>query len=165
MSVGGVAVQMEELERFPQMQSFNDKNLERLADLLDIAVIHLKYAGRTSELGNGIFYARLLTKLSKSMLAQYQRWLHEHRAQEQLESLLEWLNLEAEFQTTATEVVDGLSKVSTSLSGGMRHRNEHRGHPFPATKSDQTARSACLECKENHTLRVCDVFKVISVSD
>ena len=92
-----VAVQMEELERFPQMQRFNAKDLERLADLLDVAVVNLKDAGRSSELGNGIFYARLLTKLSKSMLAQYQRWLYEHRAPEQVEPLLEWLNLEAEF--------------------------------------------------------------------
>ena len=156
---------MEELERFPQMHRFNAKDLERLADLLDVAVVNLKDAGRSLELGNGIFYARLLTKLSKSMLAQYQRWLYEHRAPEQVESLLEWLNLEAEFQTTATEVVDGLSKVSTSQSQGMRHRNEHRGHTFLGTKSEQTARSACLECKENHSLHECDVFKAISVSD
>ena len=131
---------MEELERFPQMQRFNAKDLERLADLLDVAVINLKDA-------------------------QYQRWLYEHRAPEQVESLLEWLNLEAEFQTTATGVVDGLSKVSTSQSQGMRYRNEHRGHTFPGAKSDQTARSACLECKENHSLHECDVFKAISVSD
>ena len=62
-------------------------------------------------------------------------------------------------------MVDGLSKVSTSQSQGMRHRNEHRGHTFRGTKSEQTARSACLECKENHSLHECDVYKAISVSD
>ena len=36
---------------------------------------------------------------------------------------------------------------------------------FSGTKSEQTARSVCLECKENHSLHECDVFKAITVSD
>ena len=54
------------------MQRFNATDPERLADLLDVAVVNLKDAGWSSELGNGIFYARLLTKMSKAMLPQYQ---------------------------------------------------------------------------------------------
>ena len=54
---------MDELERFKPIQKDSPKEIERFADLLDIAVINLQEANRHDELRNGTFYRKLLRKL------------------------------------------------------------------------------------------------------
>ena len=172
-----VAVQLEELERFPPLQRYRAQELERLADLLDVAVVNLKSANRTAELENGTFYTRLLTKLSKAMLAQYQRWLYEQRKREHVESLLEWLNLEAEFQTTASEVIDGIQSSSqpsraNTHSGHSRPRetggyrppsNVTQSHSFLNDVSEKKGKMQCPECNGSHRLWECEKFLQLPV--
>ena len=54
-------------------------DVEQFADLLDVAVINLKGAGRQDELGNGSIFSKLLTKMTEPMVANYQWWLFEHQ--------------------------------------------------------------------------------------
>ena len=68
-----IAVYLEELEQFKQVRSDNAKDLERFADLLDIAIIDLQEAGQYQELGDGSLYNKLQRKLPEAMLAQYHR--------------------------------------------------------------------------------------------
>ena len=64
-----IAVYLEDLENFKQVRSGNARDLEQLADLLDIAIINLKEAGHFHELGDGSLYNKLQRKLSESISA------------------------------------------------------------------------------------------------
>ena len=68
-----VMLHMDELENFKSIRVDHPKNVEKFADLLDIAVINLKVENRTEELGNGTFYRKLLKKIPERMITQYQR--------------------------------------------------------------------------------------------
>ena len=52
-----IALHLEELENFKPLCPGNARDLERLADLLDVTVVNLKEAGRHDELGSGSLYA------------------------------------------------------------------------------------------------------------
>ena len=58
-----IAMYIEELEQFKQIRSGNARDLDNFADLLDIAIINLKEANQTQELGDGSLYAKLQRKL------------------------------------------------------------------------------------------------------
>ena len=49
---------MEELDHFRPIRSGDAKDLDKLADLLDVIVINLKEAGRHEDLGHGSFLAK-----------------------------------------------------------------------------------------------------------
>ena len=76
-----VAIYIEELEQFKQIRSGNARDLDKFADLLDIAIINLKEANQTQELGDGSLYAKLQRKLPEAMLARYHRWIFENSMQ------------------------------------------------------------------------------------
>ena len=57
-----IAMYIEELEQFKQIKSGNARDLDKFADLLDIAIINLKEANQTQELGDGSLYAKLQRK-------------------------------------------------------------------------------------------------------
>ena len=73
-----IALHLEELENFKPLRPGNARDLERLADLLDVTVVNLKEAGRHDELGSGSLYLSLCKKLTEAMLAHYHRWIHEN---------------------------------------------------------------------------------------
>ena len=70
-----IAMYIEELEQFKQIRSGNARDLDKFADLLDIAIINLKETNQTQELGDGSLYAKLQRKLPEVMLARYHRWI------------------------------------------------------------------------------------------
>ena len=63
---------MDELEYFKPIRVDDAKDVEKFADLLDIAVINLKEENRIEELGNGTFYHKRLKKMPETMITQYQ---------------------------------------------------------------------------------------------
>ena len=63
---------MDELENFKPICVDDPKDVEKFADLLDIAVINLKEENRIKEPGNGTFYHKLLKKMPETMITQYQ---------------------------------------------------------------------------------------------
>ena len=67
------------------MKEENATNLEKFADILDIAVINLTESGHSNDLGDGALYIRLQKKLPLSMLSRYHRWVHEN---DQTESVI-----------------------------------------------------------------------------
>ena len=44
------------------------KEFEQFADLLDVAVLKMREAGRDAELGNGLLYTNMLKKLTTTLL-------------------------------------------------------------------------------------------------
>ena len=79
-----------ELESFKPLNEHSSnmvKEIERLADLLDIAIVNLKELGRVEELRNGSLYQKIQIKLQEQMLARIHRWVFENRKQESVETL------------------------------------------------------------------------------
>ena len=104
-----IALYLDELEQFRQVRLGNARDLEQFADLLDIAIINLKEAGRQYELGDGSLYTKLQRKLPESMLARYHRWIFENSLSESVLTLRTWVIQESEFQTVASETVHGVT--------------------------------------------------------
>ena len=63
------------------------KELEKFADLLDVAVINLREVKYDEDLKDGSLYHRLLKKLPQSMLTRYNRQVHEKMYTESVETL------------------------------------------------------------------------------
>ena len=91
-----IALHLEELENFKPLRPGFAKDLERLADLLDVTLVNLKEAGRHDELGNGSLYLSLCKKLTEAMLAQYHRWIYENGRWQSVETLRELIIQEAD---------------------------------------------------------------------
>ena len=66
-----IALYLEEIDSFKLIRLGNPKDLEKYADLLDIAIVNLKEANRLEELKDGLLYMKLQKKLPASMLTQY----------------------------------------------------------------------------------------------
>ena len=111
-----IGLYLEELERFRPLRQGNAKDIERFADLLDIAVVNLKEAGRDDELKDGSLYKKLQAKMPEEMLTRFHRWVYEHSRTESVEILRAWIIQEAEFHVIASEAVRGISG-GTSNSG------------------------------------------------
>ena len=124
-----VAVYLEELDNFRPIRNNVARELERFSDLLEVAVVNLKAAGRHAELEVGTLYSKLQQKLTEEMLTQYHRWVHEQKQIEGVEALLEWVNLEASFHVTANEAIEGLAGNSRrSQASGKEHSKPSRPH-------------------------------------
>jgi len=102
---------LDELESFSPIRNESAKEIERLSDLLDIAVINLKEANHTEELLDGSLYHRLLKKLPQSMLTKYNRKVDEQSLKESVETLRDFVNSEAENAIRANETIHGLSSA------------------------------------------------------
>jgi hypothetical protein len=102
-----IALYLEQLERLKPMQDENPKELEKIAEILDIVIVNLKEADRDEELGNGVLYVTLQKKLTESLLVRYHRWIYENRKIESVLALRDWMLQEVEFLTTASETIHG----------------------------------------------------------
>ena len=162
-----IAVYLEDLDNFRQVRTGNARDLEQLAYLLDIAIINLKEAGHTHELGDGSLYNKLQRKLSESMLARYHRWVFETNETEGVTSLRKWVIQEAEFQTIAAETMHGLAGKSTN--------SQNQEHSLPRYKNQRTffgesqrghnADKACFACKGSHAIWKCRTYEQKSPTD
>ena len=117
---------LDELENIQPIRNENVKELEKYADLLDIAVINLKEVKHEEDLKNGSLYHRLLKKLPHSMLTRYNRQVTEKDLTESVETLRIWVNAETEYAIRASETINGLSIESRpNKSKSFFTNNEH----------------------------------------
>ena len=155
-----IAVYLEDLDNFKQVRSGNAKDLEKFADLLDIALINLKEAGQDHELGDGSLYTKLQRKLSESMLARYHRWVFENSITESVAALRQWVIQEAEFQTIAAETMHGLTGKTDSqqpVQSFQRSRNQRTF--FGESKNNrETEKMVCKSCRGQHAIWKCRKF-------
>ena len=54
-----IALYLKEIDSFRAVRNGNSKDLEKFADLLDIAIVNLKEANRQEELKDGLLYMKL----------------------------------------------------------------------------------------------------------
>ena len=149
-----INLHLEELDQFRPIRPGNAKDLDRLADLLDVIVINLKEAGRKEELGNGSLYMKVQKKMTSTMLANYNRWVFEQKKVECVKTLREWIIQEAEFQTVAAETLCGLI--------GKRRDSSHTFFGRPSG-SGKPASTNCPLCKRDHPVWSCQEFKKMDV--
>ena len=171
-----VALQLEELDKFPAVSFRRADELERFTELLTVAVVNLKDTGRVAELEAGTFYTRLLQKCDKYSLTQFHRWRHENRKLESVEVLLEWLTLETEFSVMSAETVHGLGRAKPPEQRPQRPVHEYRpqtsGHrmtpgryPGPRTffasssSGGEGTKNNCAACNGLHGVWSCAAFK------
>ena len=113
-------------------------------------VINFKEAGRHEELGHGSLYIKIQEKMAEFMLANYNRWVFEHKKSECAETLQEWIIQEAEFQTVAAE----------TLCGVTGRRRERVQTFFGQTRAPGKANNLdCETCRKDHPLWRCKEFK------
>ena len=162
-----IAMYIEELEQFKQIRSCNARDLDNFADLLDIAIINLKEANQTQELGDGSLYAKLQRKLPKVMLARYHRWIFENSKQESVLMLHTWVIQEADFQTIAAETVHGLlGNVVNETTAPTGARNKYQRTFFGDTKCNRDVQKlTCKVCGSSHGVWNCANFIHLSVPD
>ena len=155
-----IAVYLEDLENFKQVRTGHAKDLEKFADLLEIALINLKEAGQDQELGDGSLYTKLQRKLSESMLARYHRWVFENNVTESVIALRQWVVQEAEFQTIASETMYGLAGKDDNqqpIDSSPRDRNQRTF--FGESVSDrESEKLKCQVCGGPHMIWRCRTF-------
>ena len=158
-----ITLYLEELENFKPIRPGYPKDVEKFADLLDIAYINLKEAKRYEELGNGSLYTKLQKKMTEQMLTAYHKWVFENSKCECVDTLRDWVIQEAEFQTIAAETLRGVSS-----SGHQRRGQTYFGTKWnqPKNSEEQSGnkKRPCKVCEENHPIWVCDSFKGMTVS-
>ena len=158
-----MTLQLEEIGGLKPIREENALDLERFADLLDVAVINLKESGRREELGNGAFYIRLQKKLPESMIARYQRWLHKITMYGDVLSLLQWLNSEAEFQMVAWDTVHRVSGRRVK-AGFDKPRVSQRTYVGTTENKDAVKNTfVCEVCSAPHEVWRCNVFRAQKV--
>ena len=136
---------LEQIDQFKPLKTNSASELERFSDLLVSLTLNLKNSENTEVLKSGILYFQLQKKLSSLLLTQYHRWIHEKGKVESVTSLQEFISLESEFLTTATEMLEGIAKQDT------------RTHFVRAIQ--------CGVCNGTHTVEKCEEFLKLSITD
>ena len=154
-----IALHLEELENFKPLRPGNARDLEKLADLLDVTVVNLREAGRHDELGSGSLYLSLCKKLTEAMLAHYHRWIHENGRWQSVETLREFIIQEAEFQTVASETIHGLRKRGHKKDSGVTFFGNTQKSSAPQRR---IGFRPCKVCSGHHGVWRCDKFKAMS---
>ena len=139
---GGVrrrtAMYLEQVEKFMPMKNENPEELERFSDLLNLLILSFEDSNRTEDLGNGFLFLQLQKKLTNSLLTQFHCWIHEKQCNETIYSLSEFICLESEFRTKASETINGSTAVKTRTF---------------------QIQIKCNLCENKHNIENCDNFK------
>ena len=158
-----IACYLEDLDKFPIMKEENaKKNIEKFADIFDIAVINLKEAEREDDLSNGVLYLRLQKKMPETMLTRYHRWIFESGEDESFETLRQWLNKESEYHTIASETVHCMSQQDSKKQGQQSESMVYYNESTP--KSTKQPERKCSFCQGSHGIWECGSFKALNVT-
>ena len=156
-----IAPHLEELSNIRPIRQGNFKDLEKFADVLDLAVLNLKQNGKEDELGRGYLYTELTKKMNEP-LAQYQRWLSDHKKLGTVLTLRDFIIQEAEYQTVAAETIHGMGQSNYKQSDKQ----------FSATRNQRNVKSyfaketcICKVCREPHGVWACSKFKFLDLNN
>jgi len=156
---------MDDLDKFNPIRTENTKDIERFADLLDLAIVKLQELDHKEDLSNGALYIGMLKKLPQSMLVRYNRWIFENKLSENLHQLKTWVLQESEFATTASETINGLSKPSDTSSASRKpYRNAEKSRTYYADRVPMN--KSCGMCnKQGHETYECAQFKALDLAN
>ena len=122
-------------------------------------MINLRETGQHHELGDGSLYTRLQRKLPQAMLARYHRWIFEYSKEESVIALRTWILQEAEFQTIASETVNGQMGSFTEPTSQPAARYSNQQTFFGEKSASRKPLSIhCPECGKQHGVWNCREF-------
>ncbi|XP_065186610.1 uncharacterized protein LOC135817366 [Sycon ciliatum] len=158
-----LAIQLEEIEEMRPIREGKPRELQQFAELLMVATVQLKEAGRHAELLVGTLYHSLMKKLDERIIARYHRWRYDHNRSESVECLLEFVTLEAELLVTAAETVSGFN--TAAKADQPRSSQDHRARTLLTGTRNKSSPSKCPACQSQHPVWRCLVFKSATLDE
>ena len=164
-----VMLQFDEIRKFPSLRNSNAADLEKFADLLDIAFINLKDSGLTSDLDSQLLYQLLLEKLTQQMIAVYKRWVSENNQRESISILRDWVISESEYQVAAYESASRSTDSQLTAKREKRSAGQSKSKTFAVTEKGHTHKldkqhrhPYCPVCNQQHGVWACETFRGMS---
>ena len=156
-----VSMYLNELENFRPIKQGQTKAFEKFADILNVAIVNLKEAGRVNGLNSVSLHSRLQQKLPESILVNYRRWLLENKTEESVERLRDFVVKETEFYAVARDTLANSSRKDESQAN-------FNNQTFLASsnknfRSVPLQRDLCACCRESHPIWKCKEFLQLSV--
>ena len=161
-----IMLRMEELQNFKTGRDGSSHDLEKLSSLMDCLVVNLTEAGQYCELGGGALCMTFQRKVRENLLAKYYRWPHENQAVEIVVGLQTFIDQEAEFRMTVSEIIQGLAAPKNHKNmSSQKYERKSKVTTFvtsEAPKPKQNTTFQCKVCQQPHGLWSCDKFHQMS---
>ena len=159
-----VQAQIEELRKMRPVNKGDPKSMDKFADALERTIVVLKDNSLHADLGGGTLYGIVVEKLPENLLKEYYHWVKEQGKNETMVTLNEWVAVEADLQTQASEVKHGFTRKYEDSKWSRRdgRNNKSYGASLQDGKkiSNEIERKGklCRACGETHHLEKCKVF-------
>ena len=155
-----VSMYLNELENFRPIKEGQTKAFEKFADILNVAIVNLKEAGRVNDLNSVSLHSRLQQKLPESILVNYRRWLLENKTEESVERLRDFVVRETEFYAVARDTL-----VNSSRKDESQAKFNNRTFLASSNKNFRSVppRDLCAGCRESHPIWKCKEFLQLTV--
>ena len=140
------------------------KSMDKFADALERTIVVLKDNSLHADLGGGTLYGIVVEKLSENLLKDYYRWVKEQGKNETMETLNEWVAVEADLQTQASEVKHGFTRKHEDSKWSRRDGKNNKSYGASLQDGKKTGNEIerkgkpCRACGEAHHLEKCKVF-------
>ena len=159
-----VQAQIKELRKMRPVNEGDPKSMDKFADALERTIVVLKDNSLHADLGGGTLYGIVVEKLPENLLKEYYHWVKEQGKNETMVTLNEWVAVEADLQTQASEVKHGFTRKYEDSKWSRRdgRNNKSYGASLQDGKkiSNEIERKGklCRACGETHHLEKCKVF-------
>ena len=159
-----VQAQIEELRKMRPVNEGDPKSMDKFADALERTIVVLKDNSLHADLGGGTLYGIVVEKLPENLLKDYYRWVKEQGKNETMETLNEWVAVEADLQTQASEVKHGFTRKYEDSKWSRRDGKNNKSYGASLQDGKKTGSEIerngkpCRACGEAHHLEKCKVF-------
>ena len=140
----------------------------KFARRLNSCIITLENKEHFEDLGAGMLYSVVKTKLPDRVLERYYGWLENRYRPASLKSLSEWAMLQAKYTSAAEEDVKGiihteLKKEENNVKFRPRRRSNTRLFATTVKNHQNSGKSKCIKCSKDHELTKCSEFQKASL--
>jgi hypothetical protein len=166
---------LDELRNMRTIQCGNTKEIRKFLNMLRATNIAFKERGKETELEDGMFYNVSKSKLSRSGIAFFKRWIVDLNKPDSLSSLVEWLTRELKVLVEAEEVTVGMSTSGAdkrTFKDDRTFRNTRFREMSKETKPTQTFQAShtafpqsCPLKDGNHRVTSCQQFRLLSIPE
>ena len=120
-------------------------------------------SGQTFQLGGGMLFTVIKTKLSEPELVSYYQWLKQNRSEDGLISMKYWMEETVNIRSRVREMVHGVEKThNEKKKNNIRYQKN-----LPRTATNHTTMVTCdikcPECRQGHSLEDCADFQRMSM--
>ncbi|XP_074645870.1 uncharacterized protein LOC141902130 [Tubulanus polymorphus] len=155
-----IAKHLEMIRETKPIQANNTRELRKFVNLIEVAIVALTNNGHNEELTDGMLHQTAKTKLPKSMLINYKRWIRDAAKDDILTNLRDWLIDEFRILSEVQEDVEGINKLGLHENQSVSQKNR-----YVKTFTKNTVSVNCIKCEQSHRLFECPAFKAMSVDN